>query len=143
MATSFQIQQPGFVLKHKTKLKTWISQVIGREGLTPGEIVFVLTSDEAVLASNQQFLQHDTYTDIITFDYCEGKQVNGDILISLDRVKENAVKFGVSQGHELRRVMIHGVLHLCGYKDKSKRDAALMRNKEDEALKLISLPDGA
>ena len=143
MATSFQIQQPGFVLKHKTKLKTWISQVIRREGLTPGEIVFVLTSDEAVLASNQQFLQHDTYTDIITFDYCEGKQVNGDILISLDRVKENAVKFGVSQGHELRRVMIHGVLHLCGYKDKSKRDAALMRNKEDEALKLISLPDGA
>lgn len=117
--------------------------MIGREGLTPGEIVFVLTSDEAVLASNQQFLQHDTYTDIITFDYCEGKQVNGDILISLDRVKENAVKFGVSQGHELRRVMIHGVLHLCGYKDKSKRDAALMRNKEDEALKLISLPDGA
>ena len=117
--------------------------MIRREGLTPGEIVFVLTSDEAVLASNRQFLQHDTYTDIITFDYCEGKQVNGEILISLDRVKENAVKFGVSQGHELRRVMIHGVLHLCGYKDKSKRDAALMRNKEDEALKLISLPDVA
>ena len=84
---------------------------------------------------NKKYLNHDTYTDIITFDYCEGKNISGDIFISIDRVTENATTFSVTFEDELNRVMAHGVLHLCGYKDKSKTDKELMRKMENIALK--------
>jgi probable rRNA maturation factor len=134
MAISFQNQDIVFTLKEKIKIRNWIKQIITAEKKKPGNLSFVFTSDAALLVINKQFLNHNTYTDIVTFDYCDGDVVNGDILISVDRVKENAKKFGVTTDQELKRVIIHGVLHLCGYKDKSKSDAALMRKKEDWAL---------
>ena len=102
-----------------------------------GDLSFVFMSDAALLKHNQEFLNHDTYTDIITFDYCEGNVVNGDILISIDRMRENAQKFNVPLHTELRRVLIHGVLHLCGYKDKKKADQEVMRKKENAALSVF------
>ncbi|MES2681286.1 MAG: rRNA maturation RNase YbeY [Bacteroidota bacterium] len=137
MPVTFQNQQITFVLKDKPALKAWINKVIAHETKKLGQLNFVFTSDEEVLKSNILFLNHHTYTDIITFDYCEGNTINGDILISIDRVKENAGKFGVHADEELKRVMIHGVLHLCGYKDKSKADSELMRKKENASLKLL------
>jgi probable rRNA maturation factor len=137
MPITFQNQQIAFVLKDKPALKTWIEKVITHETRKLGQLNFVFTSDEEILQSNIHFLKHNTYTDIITFDYCEGNTINGDILISVERVKENAGKFGVRADEELKRVMIHGVLHLCGYKDKSKKDSELMRKKENESLKLL------
>lgn len=135
MAISFQNQDIVFTLKEKTRVRDWIKTIITAEKKKTGRLDFVLTSDEEVLKANIRFLDHNTYTDIITFDDCEGNVINGDIIISIDRVRENAQKFDVSFETELKRVMIHGVLHLCGYKDKSKTDAALMRKKEDWALK--------
>ncbi|MCC6372599.1 MAG: rRNA maturation RNase YbeY [Bacteroidia bacterium] len=135
MAISFQNQDIDFKLKHKTKIKSWIKKVIESQKKKKGEINFVFTNDEELLDINTKFLQHSTYTDIITFDSCEGKVINGDIIISVERVAENAKKFKVSFETELHRVMIHGVLHLLGYKDKSKKEAAEMRLMEDWALR--------
>ena len=135
MAVSFQNQDITFKLSEKAKIKSWIKTIIVSEKKIQGEINFVFTTDEEVLKTNIQFLKHNTYTDIITFDYCENKTINGDIIISIERVKENAKKFDVDFETELKRVIIHGVLHLCGYKDKSEKDAALMRSKENTALK--------
>ena len=95
----------------------------------------MFTTDAELLKTNIEFLNHDTYTDIITFDYCEGKLINGDIIISIERVKENAQKFKVDFDIEIKRVIIHGALHLCGYKDKSTKDAVVMKGKENWALK--------
>ena len=155
MAITFQNHGLKFVLKNKGKLKAWITEVIIKEPfltgekqtkkavqfLKPGQINFVFTSDEEVLQANIQFLKHHTFTDIITFDYCEGNIVNGDILISVERVVENAKKFNTEFENELNRVMIHGVFHLCGYKDKKKNDASLMRKKENGALRLFGIID--
>ncbi len=135
MAVSFQNQEIEFKLSEKAKIKSWIKTIIESEKKKQGEINFVFTTDEEILKTNIQFLKHNTYTDIITFDYCEEKIINGDIIISIERVKENAKKFDVDFETELKRVIIHGVLHLCGYKDKSEKDAALMRSKENAALK--------
>lgn len=135
MAVSFQTQLIEFKLSEKGKLKSWIKTVIESEKKKQGEINFVFTSDEEVLKANVQFLKHNTYTDIITFDYCEENIINGDIIISIERVEENAEKFKTDFETELKRVIIHGILHLCGYKDKSEKDAALMRSKENTALK--------
>ncbi|MBA3680013.1 MAG: rRNA maturation RNase YbeY [Bacteroidetes bacterium] len=135
MAISFQTQQIQFKLSDKVKIRSWIKTIIESEKKKPGELNFVFTSDEEVLKTNIQFLKHNTYTDIITFDYCEGKTINGDIIISIERVEENAGKFKVDFETELKRVIIHGVLHLCGYKDKSEKDSSLMRSKENSALK--------
>lgn len=134
MAISFQIQDIDFKLRNKQKLNLWIRSVIAHYKKKCGTLNFVFMCDEDLLKVNQNFLKHNTYTDIITFDYCEGKTLNGDILISIERVMENASKFKVDFDTELRRVMIHGVLHLLGFKDKSKKDAALMREMEDWAL---------
>ncbi len=125
-----------FTLKHKTKLRAWITHVAKSYKKTCGELNYLFTSDEEVLRYNQEFLQHTTYTDIITFDNSEGSHINGDIIISVERVKENAHQFNVSVEDELRRVMIHGVLHLCGLKDKKAAQAAEMRAAEDKALRL-------
>jgi len=104
-----------------------------------GTITIVLCSDDQLLEVNRQFLQHDYYTDIITFQYTDNQKVSGDLMISLDRVIENARTFKVSTEKELHRVMIHGVLHLCGYKDKRKTDKELMTKKENTYLRKLVL----
>jgi probable rRNA maturation factor len=135
MAVTFQNQEIDFKLKQATKIKVWIKKIIELEKKKPGQLNFVFTSDEEILKTNIQYLNHNTYTDIITFDYCEDKLINGDIVISVERVKENAEKFKIDFEEELKRVIIHGILHLCGYKDKTKEASALMRKKEDWALR--------
>jgi rRNA maturation RNase YbeY len=134
MAVSFQNQEIQFKLSNKIKIKSWIKKIVELEKKKLGNVNFVFTSDEELLKTNIEFLNHDTYTDIITFDYCEGKLINGDIIISVERVKENSKKFKVEFDSEIKRVIIHGVLHLCGYKDKSKKDAEVMKGKENWAL---------
>jgi rRNA maturation RNase YbeY len=109
----------------------WIKNTIVSEGKFPGDISFIFCSDDYLLDVNRKFLQHDYFTDIITFDYVEHGHVNGDIFISVDRVKENAGKFSKTFENELNRILIHGILHLLGYKDKEKRDKELMTERED------------
>lgn len=135
MAISFQNQNIVFKLSEKIKTRQWIKRIIALEKKQLGQLNFVFTTDEEVLKMNIQFLNHTTYTDIITFDDCDGSIINGDIIISIDRVKENAEKFKSDFETEIKRVLIHGVLHLCGYKDKKAADAELMRKKENWALK--------
>ncbi|MES2566250.1 MAG: rRNA maturation RNase YbeY [Bacteroidota bacterium] len=135
---SFQNLTIDFKLKEKTKLKQWIKFITLKEKHTLGTINYIFCSDDELLDINLKHLNHNTYTDIITFDYTESKKISSDIFISIDRVLENAKKFDVAFEEELHRVMIHGVLHLCGYKDKSKADAELMRNKENLALNLFN-----
>ena len=134
---SFHNQTIAFKLKHKAKLRQWIKTVTEKEKHKLGTINYVFCTDEELLEINIKHLNHNTYTDIITFDYTEGKTINSDIFISIDRVTENAQKFQVAFETELHRVMIHGILHLCGYKDKTKADAELMRKKENRAIKLV------
>jgi len=114
----------------KTDMKSWIRKIILSRKKVPGEITFVFCSDDYLGKMNMQYLRHQTLTDIITFDYCEGDIVSGDICISIERVKENAKKFGVSDSEELSRVMTHGVLHLLGYKDKTADEKASIRQME-------------
>lgn len=119
-------------------LTNWISKVCLSENHQLGDISIIFCSDEYLLELNRIHLDHDYYTDIITFDYTDNQIVSGDLFISVDRVRENASDFNVSFQHELHRVMIHGVLHLCGYKDKSDDEEKLMRSKENNALSMIS-----
>jgi rRNA maturation RNase YbeY len=135
MAIHFDVLDVSVTLKQKTKLKTFLKNIFEREGQKLRELQYVFCSDAYLLEMNQQFLQHDTYTDIITFELSEvpGETV-GEIYISIDRVRENAARFKVSEQQELHRVIFHGALHLCGYKDKTKKEAALMREKENECL---------
>lgn len=119
--------------------KIWLQQVIRQEGKVPGDISYIFCDDDYMLERNIEFLNHDTYTDIITFDQCVGDVVSGSILISVDRVVENANKFGKSFENEFLRVLVHGTLHLCGYKDKSDEEAKLMRQKENEALAILNI----
>ena len=135
---SFNNQSISFKLKEKTKLKQWIKSITEKEKHKPGTINYIFCTDDELLEINIRHLNHNTLTDIITFDYTEGKTINSDIFISIDRVTENSKKFKVTFENELHRVMIHGVLHLCGYKDKTKVDAELMRRKENGALKLLT-----
>lgn len=117
--------------------KIWLQQVIRKEGKVPGDISYIFCDDNHMLDNNIAFLDHDTYTDIITFDDCVGSIINGSILISLDRVADNAEKFNKSFENELLRVIVHGTLHLCGYKDKTDEEAKVMRQKEDESLEML------
>lgn len=126
-----------YTLKHKTKIKQWLSNTIENEGFKCGNINIILCSDEYLLKINQQFLNHDTFTDIITFDYSENNELSGDLFISFERVKENSVLYSEKLFHELLRVMVHGVLHLCGYKDKTPREEEKMREKENENLSIF------
>lgn len=116
----------------------WIEQAIQKEGFNVGDITYIFCSDEYLLKLNKEHLNHDTYTDIITFNYCEDQLVNADIFISIDRVKENADEFDVSFENELNRVMIHGILHLVGYNDKNQEQQKEMTSKEDFYLSLRS-----
>ena len=138
MPITFQVEKIKFNLKKKITIKLWIAKVLQLEKKKVGQINFLFTNDEEILKKNIQFLKHNTYTDIITFNYCKDKIINGDIIISIDRVKENAEKFKSDFEEELKRVLIHGVLHLCGYNDKKTADTELMRKKENWALKQIS-----
>ena len=116
---------------NKTNLKNFIKELVLAEKFKAGDISIVLCSDEYLIEINKSYLDHDYFTDIITFDYSGGKTVSGDLMISLDRVEDNARQNKVDVLHEFHRVVFHGVLHLCGYKDKSPKDQALMRSKED------------
>ena len=124
--------------KNITRIKEWIVSTILSEQKNPGFISFNFCTDKYLLKINKQYLQHNYYTDIITFDMCEGKIISGDIYISWDRVKENAKSENTLFHVELQRVIIHGVLHLCGYKDKSAKDQKQMRDKENYYLSLLS-----
>lgn len=124
-----------FSLKEKLKHKAWLNEVAKQEGKKILELSYVFCSDDYLLQINQEYLNHDTLTDIVTFDNSEDpKKIEGDIFISIDRVKENGEKLGTSET-ELERVMVHGLLHLLGYKDKKKDDKALMTEKEDFYIK--------
>lgn len=136
MAIRFSSQSGNFELVEPQKVRQWVAEVIRRRGMAVGNINYLFCDDEYLLGVNQQYLQHDTYTDIITFDYVAGTLVSGDIVISVDRVGENAGKFGVPFEQELHRVVIHGVLHLLGQGDKSESEAAEMRRLEEAALGL-------
>lgn len=125
-----------FTLDNQDDLAIWITQTIDKEGFKLGELNYIFCSDEQLLEKNIEFLNHDTYTDIISFDYTMGKLVSGDIFISIDRITENSKTFNTSFQDELYRVMIHGVLHYCGYIDKTDDDKSLMRSKEDYYLSL-------
>lgn len=126
-----------FELSNEDQIATWISKVILSENKKEGEINYIFCDDGYLLNLNEQYLDHDTLTDIISFDYSVGNEIHGDIFISTERVLENAADFNVSFQEELQRVLVHGVLHYCGYKDKSEDDERLMRNKEDEKIKMF------
>ena len=126
-----------FKLSNEDVFSTWISTIIESESKKEGEINYIFCDDDYLLEINQQYLDHDTLTDIISFDYSVGNELHGDIFISIERVRENADEFNVSFDEELKRVMAHGVLHYCGYKDKTESDEQLMRSKEDEKIKMF------
>ena len=126
-----------FILDQEEHFASWIETIILSENKTLGEISYVFCDDAYLHNINMQYLNHDTLTDIISFDYTEGDIISGDIFVSIERVKDNAIDFKVSFEEELKRVLAHGVLHYCGYKDKTDTDAALMRAKEEEKINLF------
>jgi rRNA maturation RNase YbeY len=130
-----------FTLKNKELIRKWIANTIKSEGFKKNkELSFIFCNDDYLLSINQQYLDHNTYTDIITFDNSEDEDIiSGDIFISIDRIRENASAFKVKESHELHRVMIHGVLHLCGYLDEKKEEKEVMTKKEDFYLSQLSL----
>jgi rRNA maturation RNase YbeY len=126
-----------FVLDNESAFADWLAEVIKSEIKNEGEINYIFCDDDYLLEINKHYLDHDTLTDIISFDYSVGNELHGDIFISIERVKDNAADFNVSFEDELKRVMVHGVLHYCGYKDKSETDERLMREKEEEKMKMF------
>ena len=140
----FFSEEVKYTLKNKIQIRSWIKDTIAAEGYKLGELNFILCSDEYLLAMNQQFLKHDTYTDVITFDNSEEEsKIVGDIFISIERIQENATHFKGTVQHELCRVMVHGTLHLLGYKDKGKAAKTLMTEKEDYYLSKLNLSPSA
>lgn len=131
---SEEVELPEF---DKGKIKEWISKVIASYDKMPGEISYIFCNDEHILEVNRQFLNHDFYTDIITFDYSSSDIVSGDIYISLDTIKSNSELLNTGFPNELLRVIIHGILHLCGFGDKTPEEEKFMHEKEDKALQLI------
>ena len=123
----------------KKETTGWIKEVAACYGKRVGEIAYIFCSDEKILEVNRQYLQHDYYTDIITFDYTSGNKISGDLFISLDTVKTNAEKFETPYNEELHRTIIHGILHLCGINDKGPGEREIMEAAENKALALISL----
>ncbi|MCU0351620.1 MAG: rRNA maturation RNase YbeY [Flavobacterium sp.] len=136
---NFRTGDRSFVFAEKTVLKTFIASIFKKEKKTISEINYIFCSDEMLLKINQDFLQHNYYTDIITFGLNEpGEPIEAEIYVSIDRVKDNAKQQGVSYQNEMQRVLFHGALHLCGYKDKKKSEIIVMRQKEDQYLQLIT-----
>lgn len=126
-----------FSLDNEDVIASWLSAVIVSENKTEGEINYIFCDDEYLHKINMEYLNHDTLTDIISFDYTVGNELNGDIFISVERVQDNANDFNVSFEDELKRVLVHGVLHYCGYKDKDEESEQLMRVKEDEKIAMF------
>ena len=126
-----------FELENEAHYEDWISRIIESEGFDEGEINYIFCDDEYLHKINVEYLDHDTLTDIISFDYTVGNVLQGDIFVSVERVLDNANDFNVSFEEELKRVLSHGVLHYCGYKDKSPKDEALMRSKEEEKMQMF------
>ena len=138
MAIQFFDEDSGFKLKDKNLHKKWLKEIANKEGYQIGELTYIFCSDEYLFNINLEYLNHDTYTDIITFDNSEEEEtIEGDIFISIERVKENSIKEGTEFFIELHRVMSHGVLHLMGYKDKSKEDIKMMREMENQSITLF------
>ena len=133
---SYYCEDIQFKLKDKRFNNAWLKTVCGSEVRRLGEISIIFCSDNYILDINMKYLQHDYFTDIITFDYCEGDKVSGDLFISIDSVRENAAYYGVDFEDELDRVMVHGVLHLIGYDDHSEEDIRIMRSKEDYYVRM-------
>ena len=121
-----------FTLDNEEAIATWLSAVILSENKNEGEINYIFCDDEYLHKINLEYLNHDTLTDIISFDYTMGNEISGDIFVSIERVLDNAKDYNTLFEDELKRVLVHGVLHYCGYKDKSEADEELMRSKEDE-----------
>lgn len=121
----------------KFNVEANIEKLVANEGKIMGEVNYILCSDPYLLEMNKQYLQHDYYTDVITFDYCEDNVISGDIFISVDTVRDNAKEYDATFESELERVMVHGVLHLVGYKDKTDEDSKVMRSKENQYLVLF------
>lgn len=131
---AFKAVEVANAFRERDRLRTWLRNVASDHGHSVGELTFVLLSDKGLLPYNKRYLGHDEYTDVITFDLQTGTGVSGDILISYDRVRENAAAYGVSAQQELRRVMVHGLLHLLGHRDKSAAKRKAMRAVEDKYL---------
>jgi len=126
-----------YLMTDKAKYSDWISSILFSEGFSLGPLDYIFVDDQALLEINLQYLGHDTLTDIITFDYTQGKTLSGDIFISTQRVQENADTFGVAFENELQRVMSHGLLHVMGYGDKTPEEVEIMRGKEEEKIKMF------
>ena len=138
MVTYFT-EDTSFTFKEKRLTSRWLKLVAESEIRRLGDVSVIFCSDNYILDVNLKYLQHDYYTDIITFDYCEGDRLNGDLFISVDSVRENAAFYGTEFAHELNRVIVHGVLHLIGYDDHTEEDIAVMRSKENYYLSLREL----
>ncbi len=136
MPIRFFYEEVDFKIKHLRKTISWLIESTKREKKVVSELSFIFCTDDFLVRLNQEYLQHDTLTDVITFDYSEGKLISGEVFISIKRVAENSGKFGVNFEDEVLRVIIHGVLHLCGYKDKKPFEIAAMRKKEEAYLSL-------
>jgi probable rRNA maturation factor len=128
-----------FQLDNEDQISNWISQIILSENKKEGDINYIFCDDDYLVQINEQYLKHDTLTDIISFDYSVGNELHGDIFISVERVQDNAVDYKVTFTEELQRVLAHGVLHYCGYKDKTDQDETIMRNKENEKIKMFHM----
>ena len=139
MAISFNFVETKDVVSQKNKVKSWIKSVAEKRGFKVGEISYIFCSDDYLLDINKTYLKHDFYTDIITFDYTDATKISGDLYISIDRIRDNAQELNLSFEQELHRVIIHGVLHLLGLKDKTEEDAKEMRKAEEECLKSMML----
>jgi probable rRNA maturation factor len=136
MPVRFFTEEIDFKIRNPRKIIKWIVESTKKENCSISEISYIFCTDKHLLGLNKDFLNHKTLTDIITFDYTEGSELVGDIYISIDRIKENSLKFRSTFEEELHRVMIHGILHLCGYKDKKPSEKLTMRKKEDAYLSL-------
>jgi rRNA maturation RNase YbeY len=134
MAIVYDTADVSFPKIKRRETTHWIKRVIAHHHKKPGDIAFIFCSDAEILRINNAYLNHDYYTDIITFDYSENDKLSGDLFISLETVKSNSEKFKTGYYEELRRVMIHGILHLCGYEDNTLAKKKVMRSKEDESL---------
>ncbi len=136
---SYYFEDTDFIFKRKTKNNKWLRLVAESEIRRIGSISIIFCSDNYILDVNQNYLHHDYFTDIITFDYCEGDRLSGDLFISVDSVKENSIEYRTEFEEELNRVIVHGVLHLIGYDDHTEEDIAMMRKKENYYLSLREL----
>lgn len=142
MGITFHSEHTGFRLTQKERLKKWIGSVILEGKKRPEKIAFIFTSNESLREINRTYLNHNYFTDVITFGYGEEDRISGDIFISVEQVKMNAGEYGITFGEELRRVMIHGILHLMGFDDRNKKERDRMRELEDEALILWNQEKG-